>query len=136
MKKALLILLSGIYFANADTFLISKFVNGKFIESSVVEKTTNFASIYDIDYDIPNETIVKMNGQIYTIPRNNSNKLEINSNDKTLNLLVYNLNGDMVEDKALNQFIPWGSNRKITIEMEPMHCYENCTNMKFIVEKE
>ena len=125
--------ISSVY---ADTFEISKFMDNKLIESKEVYRTTNFASIYNIDFKNHNALLVKINDTSYNTQSGNVNKLEINSSDKFLNLMIYNLNGDIVQNKAINEFIPWGNQTEMSIFIMPTNCSENCNSYNFTIKKQ
>lgn len=139
MKKILLLVSSlNIGFCFADTFQITKYINESQVEQKTVNKTTNFASIYNIDFENVNPLFIKINNSVYSTRDDNVNKLEINATDKSLNLIIYKLEGDMVQNKSFNDFIPWGSKNEMDISISPLNplsCTQNCDSYKFTVIK-
>lgn len=123
-------------YSNADTFNIIKIINGKTIESKEVLKTTNFSNIYMTDFKNNNALIIRINdNKTYNVEAENSNTLEINTSDKFLNIMIYQLNGDMVQSKSLNEYIPWGNIINMKIFITPSNCTENCNEYLFLVHK-
>lgn len=138
LKKIIFSIIFALSFlyCNADTFNITKIINGKTIESKEVLKTTNFSNIYVTDFKNHNALMVKINDTTtYNMEAENSNKLEINTSDKFLNIMIYQLNGDMVQSKSLNEYVPWGNGQDMKIFVTPTNCTENCNEYIFLVHK-
>lgn len=122
----------------ADTFSVEKLENGKSVESSIVTKGTNFGSVYQTEFNNTNSLSVTINGQNYTTQKDRVNRIQFNANDKTLNLLIYFLNGSMPQYKALNEMISWDGSTQMDVKISPIFCnaeIDPCTNYEFIIKK-